>query len=852
MKRRVAASGRFKAQVFCLLCVLALWAAAAPPTGSRESAASRLRAGRAALQDGLFDIAIKEFTAYIKEAETPRERAEGTLYLARALYWKGDFQKAADLLRQREKWAHGTEWEAPFLLLQARSLYEADQLAEALRLAERFEAEFPQHPSAPEAMRLHAKCLLRSRQYAEALRILEAFESKYPDNPEMADNLLDHAGLLLELQREVDAAAILERLVKEFPFSESAARGALWLGQLYLAQQRGDAARELFARVMRHPAVPAERRAYAAYLWADLESTGTNVAGAAQAVEEVLASTRSAELRARARALRGRLWVHMGKVSDGIKEVREAAPHLSTTDAAAVQLALADTLCAVGAYEEAVHEYQVYLDAFAEEEGMARALAGKAAALMALERNAEAAALFDRATSLEKDPVRRAETRLKAGHAYFAAGQYARAKERYEQVILETPREDIKQVAQFQLAETLARTRETAVAAQAFLDLAAQNPGTPLELEAWLRVAGLREAQGKWEEALSYYDRVAAAATQDELRARAQHGAGLVRYRLGEFAEALTNFERVVSDYPRTEWAEQAFYMRGWCAYLLGQSEKALSIGREFLRRFPNSKWSPDVLFWLGEYAFNRGEYAEAERQFTEVAAKYPENEAAADALYWAGRAAVAQRDFVRAIEHFTALAKNYPKSARLPDARFAQGDALTELGQFAAAILAFDEVIKLDPQGELAPLAYGRKGDCLFMLGSEDPAQYAEAQAAYRMAMDHPKASREVRLQAEYKIGRCREKLGQLEEAVERYMNVVYAWLGEAEKGRPNDPTWFVRAAFSAAQIRESQEKWDEAASIYKRVAEVGVPAAAEARERYEKIRDRMTAAFPREAEKR
>jgi tetratricopeptide (TPR) repeat protein len=284
--------------------------------------------------------------------------------------------------------------------------------------------------------------------------------------------------------------------------------------------------------------------------------------------------------------------------------------------------------------------------------------------------------------------------------------------------------------------------------------------------------------------------------------------------------------------------AEQALYMRGWCLYLTGRDQEALTLCKEFIEKYPNSAWAPDVLFWLGEYHFNHGDFAAAERQFAALAERYPDGPLADDALFWSGRAAAEKKDYMHAIEHFNELAKKYPNSPKLAETRFAQGDALSELGQFAGAILHFEEIIKKFQNSYLVDLAWGRKGDCQFTLGKDDPARYQEAIASYQAVMGSARASKDLVWQAQYKIGRCREKMGQLSEALEHYMKVVYAYLADAKQGNPGNPLWFTRAAFSAAAIKESEEKWREAVNIYKRVIEGNVAAASEAEQRIQKIR--------------
>lgn len=86
---------------------------------------------------------------------------------------------------------------------------------------------------------------------------------------------------------------------------------------------------------------------------------------------------------------------------------------------------------------------------------------------------------------------------------------------------------------------------------------------------------------------------------------------------------------------------------------------------------------------------------------------------------------------------------------------------------------------------------------------------------------------------------------MGQVDEALETYMSVVYEYLSARRDGEQIDPFWFTRAAFSAAGMMEAQERWRDALRIYRRVEEARIPAAEEARKRIQKIRLEQLIAF-------
>jgi TolA-binding protein len=798
-----------------------------------------LTAGRAALEDGLFPIAQKELDRYIRMASTDEERAQGTLLQARVLFGERKFGDVVDLLNQRADWALNTPSAAGFVYWKARAFYEQGAYADTLSLLDNFAPRFPDNSDSPGAARLRAKCHLQLKNVDFALNEFQQFEKAYSNSPEAPDNLLDWGGALIKVGRRAEAAETLARLVSNYPGSDAAAQGRLWLGDLYIGQGEWGKARESLGALTKRDDAQAGRRAAAWFALARIDEARTNIASAIDALDQGAKIAEDPAMKIQGDADRAKLLIRLGKLEEGLALFRQAVKAMPSEKLSAnAQFDLAQVLLDQGLYEKATVEFQNYLEAFTDPQGQPRALMGKGWSLWSLKRHAEAAAAFEKAYNLYTNAEEKAQALLKAADATFANNQFKLAKERYEKVIAEFPSSVLAPQAQFQLAECFAQLNEPDEAESKLKALVETGEKNPLANAAFIRIAQLKEQQGRWEQAITTYDQIIASCSNRTVCAQAFHSRGLIRYRLGLFQEALEDFDRVGRDFPHSNMAEQALYMRGWCLYLTGRDEEALTLCREFLERYANSSWAPDVLFWLGEYYFNHGDFSAAERQFTALAERYPDGPLADDALFWSGRAAAEKKDYLQAIEHYNELAKKYPNSSKLAETRFAQGDALSELGQFAGAILHFEEIIKKFPNSYLVDLAWGRKGDCQFTLGKDDPARYQEAIASYQAVMGSARASKDLVWQAEYKLGRCKEKMGQPEEALEHYVNVVYAYLAAAKTGNPGNPLWFTRAAFGAAAIKESEEKWREAVNLYKRVIDSNIPAASEAEQRIQKIR--------------
>ena len=118
----------------------------------------------------------------------------------------------------------------------------------------------------------------------------------------------------------------------------------------------------------------------------------------------------------------------------------------------------------------------------------------------------------------------------------------------------------------------------------------------------------------------------------------------------------------------------------------------------------------------------------------------------------------------------------------------------------------------------------------------------------SYQAILDRPSASPELKLQAEYKIGRCLEKSGQFEKAFSRYMNVVYTF--KSLERTPGSVMWFTRSAFGAAALKENEQAWRDAVKVYERVVEADLAAGDDALKRIEKIKSDNWLLFQRDEE--
>ncbi len=825
--------------------IMAVLVVAGAASAVEPAAPAVLGPARAALEDGLYDLAEKQLRDVLARVDrTSPDGQAAQVLLARTLHGQGRF---ADILTLVNEAAGKGRAPIPAGLIfwRAMAQYELAKYDAALADAQDVVTRYPGDPYASRAARLEAWCVLKAGRTADALAAFERFDKVYGTTDEGLNNLLDWGQALLAAGRADDAARTLERLTTRAPASPEGQEGRLALAQALIQQGRWDSAWNLLNLSATDTAVRVDRRARAWLALGDLNVARTNYEAAVVAAAKSVELAPMVSLKNRARAMQGRWLLKLGRLEEGAAQLRTVIGTVPRDPLAGdLQLDLAAAYFDARQYEKSAEEYQRYLEMFVEPLGQFRAFKGRAWALWQLGRYAEAGMAFEKAAGVAPGSGDKEQCLVKAADAVFANGQFKAAAEAYERVLAEFPRTTLAPQTIFQAAESLSRLGQWEAAESRFRSLVRDFPENALAERALMRIAEMKEEQGpaRMRDALGAYAEVMEAYTNGALYADALHRHGLVAYQMLDFNDALRDFTRVMNEFTNSRVAPQAFFMRGWSLYMMGREEEAVAVCRAFVDRYPGTEWTPKVLFWLGEHAFNHGQFAEAEKLFVRLADEHPKDELADQALLWAGRSAARQKEYVRAVDLFGRAARSYPNSAHMDELRFFQGDALSELGEFSQAIVVFDDLIGKYPASSLVPAALGRKGDCQFTLGTGDPKRYEEAMASYRAVLNVSGVALDLTLQAEYKIGRCLEKLGRRNESFEQYYTrVVCRYLNEVSgtgEAQSAAAVWFTKAAFSAADILEAEKDWRRAVRVLDRVVQARVSASGDAQARIDRIR--------------
>lgn len=844
----MAVNPRF-CSILLALCTIVLCHCQA---GGEQDSRELMDHAASALEDELFDVAEQYLRRYGKLVGQPTDTRYVVL-LARALHGQKRYPEMLALLKKHQPPEGDHEQEAEFTLCLAEALYANNDWASALEQACAFEKRFTASALMPRARRLKAMSLLKLDRGEEAASELEALVGGAVTNPRAALDQLALGQLLASSGRTNEACAMLEQLLSFPPDTVAGRRSRAALGRLYQESNRQKDARRVYEPLVGRGAIEDDSRLQALNALSEMEAGAGRINDAIAILDEGLRQTQNPVQKQQLSLAKGRLLLKAGQIDEGAKLIRNYVGANATNAAgAAVQMELAQSLLAAGLDDKALVEYQNFLETFKSGADLVQAYRGKGEALFNLGRYQESARAFDLALESNRNPGDREQLRLRSADAVFAAGQFKAAADIYGSIVSSCPESPVARTALFRKAECLVQTGDLDEAYALFWQIYDGDPHDGLSARALLRVADIMLERGLLRAADDIFIWIGADYA-DTLLSRATYGRGIVSYRARRYEEALKYFDRIAAiasasgrGAPRSpemqpdgedEVAPSAAYMGARSCFMLNRNDEARRRFREVVSAFPQSPRAPEAMFWLGEQEYNSGAFAESEQTFRQLAERYPQAPLADDAVYRAGRAALMQNEFKRARDWFSLLVKRYPSSSLRAETRFYQGIALCELGQFDAAILIFGEIMKQYPDHPVLEAAMFKKADCQFVLGSEEAKRYEEAVADYQAVLDRPECSSASRLQAKYKIGRCYEKLNRFDEALAQYLQVVYAYGRDNDGARISD-LWFVRAAFAAGDILEGRQQWRKAANVYERVVEAGVPAGADAEKRIARLR--------------
>jgi TolA-binding protein len=796
---------------------LALLPLRADPSDDEKKA---LRMAEQSFKDGAFDLCNDRIVALLKKYPKTELAAEAEVFQARALYQLGRSNAALAALNLPPDQVP-ENLRADTLFWQAESLLDLGKWPEAEQKYRALLA-LPDAADRADAANLGlAWALFKQGREADALPLIQSLIQNKGGTPAGRQAQLLLAKVELVKKQFKEAIAGLEALLAAQPEKGVALETDYWLGETYAANNQPDQAVRAYQRITGDPKAfpkPLVARAWLGQGRAQHALGQNDQAMLAYEQTYKLTSNESTQMD----AFRSYLECARasGQLPEAVAKLQEFAK-TSDLSAPAALFAIGSILAenheddkAIGILESLLVAYGAspWVPAANDQLGQLYARAGKPnQAIKALSNCISTSANPElvRAARSQLGSVLLKQTRDYAG----AAAQFA---------MISDGTDAAAENAAYNFLLVQAYLGKSDVFTKAEADFQKRFPKS-----SYLKAIALAEGQllagaGKTDDAKAIYQKaIVTGGTGPDQEALLKAMADL-QYQTNDLEGTLATCKMIADQFPNDALAAS---QRGvLVSYELkklneDQVEQALV---QLAQKYKDVPGAPEAYFRLGEFYFNHQDYVRAQDAFQQLTVTYPNSNDVDKAYYYAGKSAFAHQDYTAAR---TLLEKVPDKSSFKPDARLWEGRVYQQQHYFDQAAALFDAVLSTEKTGPRFVEANLLKGQCLFELSAKDPANYNLALAAFDQILKSKEGSIADRNEADVRAAKCLEKMGHTEEAMARYLDVLYGRVTGDNTGSPVPPefSWQIKAGWEAGRIREAQKDWRGAIEIYRRLEQIG-----------------------------
>ena len=647
--------------------------------------------------------------------------AEAAHWVARSLLRSGKPAEAHQLAQSAAANADGTAYYTQLLLDQADALYEQpekrDEAAAAyVALADRHSSD----PVAAQARYMAGFALLNQGKLQQAVEQAQAFLKAYPDSELVPDVKYVAAESQLRLKNYDASAALYRELLEKFPNHAESQAWTVRLGRTFSLQGNPQAAIDTLTPVAATIRLPA-RKAEALYLLGISQSDLGKFAEAAHSLKASLAADAN--------------W----------------------TEADETLLALAQAQFRLDNVAAARKSVAQMIDTFPNSPALDRAWY------------------------------------LSAEYAY-AARDYATAEEQYRQIIRNFSDSPLANRARYGLAwaqqsqGTYSQAIETLNQFLAALPPDAAKTDQEARRAYYLRgLARYNAAQQGSEEQRS----AAMASAVDDLQTflklapqAAEQADALYRLGLAQAGsrkpdDAVATYRKLLKEFPAYHEADKVLYELAWTLNDLGKADEAAETFAQLAEKHAASPLAAEARFNVGEAQYSLKDYTaaaksyyQAERHAQQLAADKTISAAQANTLgeqaaHKLGWSYYRQKDFDKAEKSFAYQLRAYPQGKLAGDARFMQGESLFEQEKYDEALDLLKNVDAVsNPEFQAVAVLHAAQAANLLEKFDDALALLKD----YRQ--NFPEAS--TRLAATYEEGWALQSQGKLDEAMQRYEQVI------------------------------------------------------------------------------
>ena len=478
----------------------------------------------------------------------------------------------------------------------------------------------------------------------------------------------------------------------------------------------------------------------------------------------------------------------------------------------------------------------------------------RAKCLRSAEQYSSASQAFIKASELAEDDSQKAHMLLLAGDAAFTGSDYSNAAMHYKNVAENLQDTEYAEKARLKQAKARAKASLYSAAASIYEKFLEEYPKSKHKAEALLGKGAALKNAGNFKEAVTALEVFSENFPQHEKLPMAMFEAFEASKALGNFDQAIDFLQNIIDNKPQSDEVAQAMYQQIHLLFLLQRNTRAQNKALEFLDKYPQLPLSADVLIWLGDHLANKGDYEKAQNRYLKVVSQHPDTRQAQTALLEAAKCGMQVDDNSGAMELLIKLTEDYQvenTSEVHARAYMLIGNLHAQKGNFHQALQAFQKAESVSEQPRLRFTATAKIADMRYSLATgglptdKSRAMLQEAVETYKTIIDSDESPADITENAKYRLGKCYEKLDKAELAIEKYLDVFYQYnLDLMQNDNIRDWYYFARSGYDAAKLLLLQKNREQAARIYERIAESGVPTNKNAAEAARQIRRKMDSA--------
>ncbi len=653
-------------------------------------------AGNGLLQRGMYEAAIEEYRAFLRDHSDHEKAAVARYGLAVSLVrLKRGIEAMPELEALAELPSFEFAAESTYLLGQCK--LDAGKKEDALSRFQTVIKRHPDHALAVEAAVREAEILYELGKHDEASTTCAESLRRWP-SVSQRDRWLLIAGLAESAMGNNAAAADhFEKVIEGFGKGSCATQAMAGLARCRRNEGKLDEAVKLYQQVLSANVDGLRTEALLGLGDALLEKGDFD--GAAKTLDEMLAKYSDGPLVPSGLVTRGRVWLAKGDAARALEtfanagersadlaedvaywsakcEVRqekfkEAAKRLRKALQAAPNGRLAAemaydravALMKAGDRDKALDELEAFSGRFEK-----HALAANALDLLAV--TLHEAGRYEESTKACKAFAERYSGHARASLVAFVSAenafmqqQYGAAAVAFREFLTKFAKDERAELARCRLGLALALGGKPDEAVAFLNESAGRAESDARMLPSVIALGNLYFDRGEWKAAEKLLQRYSRLAKGDVSLDEATLKLGLAMARQGKSEDALRTFDECARRFEKSPHAVQAMFERGQVLMSLKRNEEAAKAFEQVLATAPASRFAPFAKKHLGTLSLQRGDFKQAEQLLADVS---EDGEAGLEAMYQRGLALLAAADYPaaeKALRSFIERSKDGPSS---------------------------------------------------------------------------------------------------------------------------------------------------------------------------------------------